>query len=130
MSAVPTPLPQVDVDAAQDEEIEKQKEDLALVAEYLRAQNIFIPSGVAAGSKEAQKPPKCSSGAPIWGSMGYRVFPFNGAWFSFRMPIHQSFRDLLKNHYNLKEEDFYLRMDPETKEVVTVKWGEAQGEGE
>lgn len=130
MSAVPPPPSQDEVDAAQDEEIEKQKDDLALVAQYLRAQNIFIPGTVAEGSKESQKPPKCTDGAPIWGGNGYRIFPFNGSWYSFRMPIHQKYRDILRQHYSLTEEDFYLRLNSKTSEVETVKWGEAQGEGE
>jgi len=126
MSA-PPPINQAAVDEAQTAEIEDLKGDLHLVASYLRAQGTFIPEGVAEGTEEEKKHPKVSDGCPCWGSQGYRVFPFNGGWHSFRNPNVAIFRASIQRQWGfVDEKPFFQRLVD--GEVVDVPWGEAQGE--
>lgn len=129
MATPPEPT-QNEVDAAQDALIKQTQHDQMVIADYLRQQSIFIPETVAQGTPAQKKQPPCNSDAPVFGAHGYRLFPFNGGWHSFRQPVHAKFREILKGHYGFDDNEFFLRFDSETKEVKVVAWGEAQDEVE
>lgn len=127
MSApMPTPEEQAALDASQDSEIDKVQTDLALVADYLRAQGNFIPESIAQGPEEKKPGPRPTSELQLWGNDGYRIFPYNGGWYSFRGKDLESHRKALIRSYAVSENEFYkCKIDGE---IIIIPYGEAEGE--
>lgn len=121
-----TPSDQATIDAEQTEAIEAAQTDIALVAHYLRNSGNFIPESVAQMPGEKRKPPAPSAECQLYGSYGYRVFPYNGGWYSFRSPALATIRQALAKAHGVEENEFFMRMDDGKR--VLVPYGEAQGE--
>jgi len=120
-----SPEDQAALDAEQSEQILTTQENLAKFAQFMRMQGNFVPESIAAmpGVKGKAPPP---SECPLYGTNGYREFPFGGGWYSFRAPELAGHRKMLMAHYGVDEKEFYWRRVND--EIVVVPYGDAQGE--